>query len=133
MVRVGVLHAGMGQEGGRHWQNSMDPHLPMNTHSTLYTTTVEGEVKAVAKAAMVEKMATTAAMGVVAAVAGAAWEVILSLSAPSWPEFLLCSQAIEWNYVPSRVKMMRHWGEIAINCWREKFFYVGLVLRGVAF
>ena len=31
------------------------------------------------------------------------------------------------------VKMRRCWGEIARNCWREKFFYVGLVLRGVAF
>ena len=45
----------------------------------------------------------------------------------------LLLSAIEDDYVWSRVEMRSCWGEIARNCWRENFFYVGLVLRGGPF
>lgn len=45
----------------------------------------------------------------------------------------LLLSAIEDDYVWSRVEMRCCWGEIARNCWRENFFYVGLVLRGGPF
>ncbi len=83
----------MAQEGVQNWQTDNHPHFPKYRHSTLLTTMVEGEAIAVAVVAMVAKMATTMAMGVSAAAAGAVWEVILLFSTPSWPDFLLLSQA----------------------------------------